>query len=91
MLEYKYKVGNYVKFKTKFTNSTNTFEERAGTVAKITGFAPPYTEPHYYINGSKDEVFPETAFERLAKMADLRAAAGGDLEGATILYMSLNS
>lgn len=86
MFDHKYKVGNYVKFK-----STSELKERAGTVAKITGFAPPYNEPHYYINGSKDEVFPEAVFERLAKMADLRAAAGGDPEGATILYMALNS
>ena len=91
MLEYKYKIGNYVKFKTKFPNPTRELKERAGTVAKITGFAPPYDEPHYYINGSKDEVFPETVFERLAKMADLRAEAGGDPEVATILYMALNS
>jgi hypothetical protein len=91
MLEYKYKVGNYVKFKTKFTKPTSELKERAGTVAKITGFAPPYTEPHYYINGAKDEVFPEAVFERLATMADLRAEAGGDPEAATILYMSLNS
>ena len=86
MLEYKYKVGNYVKFKS----SSSELKERAGTVAKITGFAPPYTEPHYYINGAKDEVFPEAAFERLAKMADLRKAAGGDPEVTTILYMALN-
>ena len=86
MFDYKYKVGNYVKFK-----SSSSLKERAGTVAKITGFAPPYTEPHYYINGSKNEVFPEAAFERLAKMADLRKAAGGDPEVATILYMALNS
>jgi hypothetical protein len=87
MLDYKYKVGNYVKFKS----SISELKERAGTVAKITGFAPPYTEPHYYINGAKDEVFPEAVFERLATMADLRAEAGGDPEAATILYMSLNS
>lgn len=87
MLEYKYKVGNYVKFKS----SISELKERAGTVAKITGFAPPYTEPHYYINGVKDEAFPEAAFERLAKMADLRKAAGGDPQVATILYMALNS
>lgn len=91
MLEYKYKVGNYVKFKTTFPNPTRELKERAGTVAKITGFAPPYDEPHYYINGSKDEVFPETVFERLAKMADLRAEVGGDPEVATVLYMALNS
>lgn len=91
MLDYKYKVGNYVKFKTKFPNLTCELKKRAGTVAKITGFAPPYDEPHYYINGSKDEIFPETAFERLAKMADLRAEAGGDPEVATVLYMALNS
>lgn len=91
MLEYKYKIGNYVIFKTKFTDPTCEFEERAGTVAKITGFAPPYNKPHYYINGVKDEAFPETAFERLATMADLRAKVGGDPEAATILYMSLNS
>ena len=91
MLDYKYKVGNYVKFKTKFPNPTCEFKKREGTVAKITGFAPPYDKPHYYINGSKNEVFPETVFERLAKMADLRAEAGGDPEVATVLYMALNS
>lgn len=91
IIHYKYKVGNYVKFKAKFTNPTCELNKRAGTVAKITGFAPPYNEPHYYINGVKDEVFPETVFERLAKMADLRAEAGGDPEVATILYMALNS
>ena len=88
MLDYKYKVGNYVKFKT---NLPSDLEDKAGTVAKITGFAPPYTEPHYYINGVKDRAYPETVFERLAKMADLRAAVGGDPEAATILYMTLNS
>lgn len=88
MLEYKYKVGNYVKFKT---DPACGLGKRTGKVAKITGFAPPFNAPHYYINGSKDEVFPETAFERLAKMADLRAEAGGDPELATILYMALNS
>ena len=87
MFDYKYKVGNYVKFKS----SSSELKERAGTVAKITGFAPPYNEPHYYINGVKDEVFPEAVFERLAKMADLRAEASGDPEVATILYMALNS
>jgi hypothetical protein len=92
MLEYKYKVGNYVKFKTQFINPTRELKARAGTVAKITGFAPPYNNRlYYYINGVKDEVFPETVFERLATMADLRAEAGGDPEAATILYMSLNS
>ncbi len=87
MFDYKYKVGNYVKFKS----FSSELKERAGTVAKITGFAPPYNEPHYYINGAKDEVFPEAVFERLAKMADLRAEAGGDPEVANILYMALNS
>lgn len=91
MLDYKYKVGNYVKFKSKLTNPTCGLVEKAGTVAKITGFAPPYNEPHYYINGVKDEAFPEAVFERLAKMADLRAEADGDPEAATILYMALNS
>lgn len=92
MIDYKYKVGNYVKFKSKFTRPTCGLVEKAGTVAKITGFAPPYNNrPHYYINGVKDEVFPETVFERLATMADLRAEAGGDPEVTTILYMALNS
>lgn len=42
MIDYKYKVGNYVKFKTKFDNPTCVLTEMAGTVVKITGFAPPY-------------------------------------------------
>lgn len=87
MFDYKYKVGNYVKFKS----SSSELNKRAGTVAKITGFAPPYNEPHYYINGVKDEAYPETAFERLAKMADLRAEAGGDPEVAYFILLALNS
>ena len=73
-ITYKYNVGDYVKFKDKFSSPTCGLVGREGTIAKITGHAFAYNnKPHYYINGDKDVVFPETVFERLATMADLRA------------------
>jgi predicted RNA-binding Zn-ribbon protein involved in translation (DUF1610 family) len=67
MFDYKYNVGNYVKFKSKFTNPTCGLVWRAGTVAKITGLAKAYNnKPHYYVNGVEDEVFPESVFAGLA-------------------------
>lgn len=65
MLEivHNYKVGDKVKFKSKFKNPTCGLVWRAGTIAEITGIAPSYNnKPHYYVNGVDDEVFPETVF-----------------------------
>lgn len=66
-ITYKYNVGNYIRFKSKFTNPTCGLVWRAGTVAKITGIAKAYNnKPHYYVNGVEDEVFPESVFAGLA-------------------------
>jgi hypothetical protein len=69
-ITYKYSVGDYVRFKSKFTNPTCGLVWRAGTVAKITGIAKAYNNrPHYYVNGVEDEVFPESVFAGLAPEA----------------------
>ena len=63
LIIFKYNIGDKVKFKSKFKNSTCGLVWRAGTEAEITGFAPSYNnKPHYYVNGVDDEVFPETVF-----------------------------
>lgn len=60
---YKYKVGDKIKFRTRFTNPTCGLAWRAGTVVTITGIAPSYNnKPHYYVNDVEDEVFPESVF-----------------------------
>lgn len=66
MRKYKYSIGDYVKFKSKFTNPTCGLVGREGTVAKITGYAYSYNnKPHYYINKVAGEVFPESCFAGL--------------------------
>lgn len=66
VVKYKYNVGNYVRFKSKFTNPSCGLAEKAGTIAKIAGHALSYNnKPHYYIEG-EEAVFPETCFEGLA-------------------------
>jgi hypothetical protein len=66
-INYKYNVGDYIRFKSKFTNPTCGLVWRAGTIAKITGLAKAYNnKPHYYVNGVEDEVFPESVFAGLA-------------------------
>ena len=62
-ITYKYNVGDYVKFKDKFSSPTTGLVGREGTVAKITGIAPSYNnKPYYYLNGSTEEVFAESVF-----------------------------
>lgn len=62
-ITYKYSVGDYVRFKSKFTNPTCGLAEKAGTVAKITGIAPSYNnKPHYYLDNEAGVVYPETLF-----------------------------
>ena len=62
-IEHKYKVGDKVKFKSKFVRPTCGLVWRAGTEAVITSIARSYNnKPHYYVNGVDDEVFPETVF-----------------------------
>ena len=66
IIHYKYNAGDYVKFKSKFTNPTCGLVWRAGTIAKITGIAKAYNNrPHYYVNDVEDEVFPESCFAGL--------------------------
>ena len=71
---YKYKVGDYVKFKDKFSSPTCGLVGREGTIAKITGIAFAYNnKPHYYINDIDGEVFTETCFAGLATESEFLA------------------
>ena len=85
MITYKYSVGDYIKFKSKFTNPTCGLAWRAGTVAKITGIAKAYNnKPHYYVNDVEDEVFPESCFAGLATESEFRAQLALDTEEDTL-------
>jgi hypothetical protein len=76
-ITYKYKVGETVKFKDKYhPTATCGLHERAGTTAKISGYAPSYyNKPHYYLEGIVahvgdrviNEVFPEEVFTGLVE------------------------
>jgi hypothetical protein len=85
IIHYKYNVGDYVRFKSKFTNPTCGLAWRAGTIAKITGRALPYNNrPHYYINDVEDEVFPESVFAELATEFEFLAQSSLDDEVDTL-------
>ena len=85
IIQYKYSVGDYIRFKSKFTNPTCGLAWRAGTVAKITGIAKAYNnKPHYYINDVEDEVFPESCFAGLATESEFRAQCLLDSEADTL-------
>lgn len=85
MITYKYSVGDYVRFKSKFTNPTCGLVWRAGTIAEITGIAKAYNnKPHYYVNGVEDEVFPESVFAGPATESEFRAQCLLDSEVDTL-------
>jgi len=85
MITYKYSVGDYIRFKSKFTNPTCGLVWRAGTIAEITGIAKAYNnKPHYYVNGVDDEVFPESVFAGLATESEFRAQCVLDSEVDTL-------
>jgi hypothetical protein len=84
-IKHKYKVGDYVRFKSKFTNPTCGLAWRAGTIAKITGIAKAYNNrPHYYVNGVEDEVFPESVFAGFAEESEFFAQCVLDSEVDTL-------
>ncbi len=71
---YKYNVGDYVRFKDKFSSPTTGLVGREGTIAKVTGIAFAYNnKPHYYINDIEGEVFTETCFAGLATESEFLA------------------
>jgi hypothetical protein len=73
-ITYKYNVGDYVKFKDKFSSPTTGLVGREGTIAKITGIAFAYNNrPHYHINNIEGEVFAESCFAGLATESEFRA------------------
>ena len=77
-ITYKYNIGDTVKFKDKYHPTASCdLHERAGTTAKIRGYAPSYyCKPHYYLEGAVDHVgdrvidivFPEEVFAGLAEV-----------------------
>lgn len=85
IIYHKYNVGDYIKFKSKFTNPSCSLVRRAGTIAKITGYALPYNDkPHYYLNNVEDEVFPESCFVGLATESEFRVQCLLDSEIDTL-------
>lgn len=78
---HKYKVGDYVRFKDKFSSPTTGLVGREGTIAKITGIAFAYNnKPHYYINDIEGEVFTESCFAGLATEPEFLAQQALDSE-----------
>jgi hypothetical protein len=66
-ITYKYNVGDYVRFKDKFSSPTTGLVGREGTIAKITGIAPSYNnKPHYYLDNNISTVYTEGCFAGLA-------------------------
>lgn len=67
IITHKYKAGDYVRFKDKFSSPTTGLVGREGTIAKITGIAPSYNnKPHYYLDGNISTVYTEGCFAGLA-------------------------
>lgn len=73
-IEFKYNVGDYVRFKNKFPSSTTGLVGREGTIAKITGIAPSYNnKPHYYLDDNICGAYKESCFEGLASGSEFLA------------------
>lgn len=66
-IKHKYKVGDYVRFKDKFSSPTTGLVGREGTIVKITGLAPSYNnKPYYYIDNNICGAYKESCFAGLA-------------------------
>lgn len=62
-INYKYKVGDTVIFKSSFKNPSCGLVGREGTTAKITGIAKAYNnKPHYYLDGDDTVCYHENLF-----------------------------
>ena len=73
-ITHKYKVGDFVRFKDKFSSPTTGLVGREGTIAKITGIAPSYNnKPHYYLDGNISTVYTEGCFAGLATESEFLA------------------
>lgn len=60
---HKYKVGDKVKFKSRFTRPTCGLVGREGEIVEITGLALAYNnKPHYHINNENGVAYPESVF-----------------------------
>lgn len=71
---YKYNVGDYVKFKDKFSSPTTGLVGREGTIAKITGLAPSYNnKPHYYLDNNICGAYKESCFAGPATESEFHA------------------
>ena len=78
---HKYKVGDKVRFKSKFPSPTTGLVGREGTVAEITGIGLNYNnKPHYYIDNITGGVFAESCFAGLATESEFRAQLTLDAE-----------
>jgi hypothetical protein len=84
-ITYKYNVGDYVKFKDKFSSPTTGLVGREGTIAKITGLAPSYNnKPHYYLDNNICGAYKESCFAGLATEREFFAQCTLDAELDTL-------
>lgn len=71
---HKFKAGDYVRFKDKFSSPTTGLVGREGTIVRIEAIAPAYgNKPHYYIDDDREAVYHETVFAGLATEAEFLA------------------
>lgn len=79
MVTYKYNVGDYVRFKDKFSSPSTGLVGREGTIAKITGIAPSYNnKPHYYLDNNICGAYRESCFAGLATESEFHAQCSLD-------------
>lgn len=70
---HKFKAGDYVRFKDKFSSPTTGLVGKEGTIVRIEAIAPAYgNKPHYYIDNS-EAVYHESVFAGLATEAEFLA------------------